>query len=207
MILEYEASFPFQKHATLRNKQAFTQAEVKDIVGYCNSLGIDVIPLQNCFGHCEYILRHERYALLREDSKEVSQVCPLKIEDAKAIFREIFQEVAALHPSPYFHIGADETYLLGSCRQCSKVDKSRLFVNYVKAMSDLVREMGKQPVIWADIILKHPEAIQELPKDIIYVDWNYGWEPDYFGKLDNLINLGVKMWGAPSLRSHPTTSI
>ena len=203
LILEYEASFPFQKHATLRNKQAFTQAEVKDIVGYCNSLGIDVIPLQNCFGHCEYILRHERYALLREDSKEVSQVCPLKIEDAKAIFREIFQEVAALHPSPYFHIGADETYLLGSCRQCSKVDKSRLFVNYVKAMSDLVREMGKQPVIWADIILKHPEAIQELPKDIIYVDWNYGWEPDYFGKLDNLINLGVKMWGAPSLRSHP----
>ncbi|MFR5757835.1 MAG: hypothetical protein ACLUE2_05275 [Bacteroides cellulosilyticus] len=63
--------------------------------------------------------------------------------------------------------------------------------------------MGKKPIIWADIILMHPEAVQELPKDLIYVDWNYGWEPDRFGKLDNLLKLGVKMWGAASLRSAP----
>ena len=182
---------------------AFSRSEVQDIVSYCTSLGIEVIPLQNCFGHCEYILRHDRYAHLREDSKEVSQVCPLKIEEAKKVFREIFREVAELHPSPYFHIGADETYLLGSCAQCSQVNKSRLFVDYIKAMCEVVKEMGKKPIIWADIILMHPEAVQELPKDLIYVDWNYGWEPDRFGKLDNLLKLGVKMWGAASLRSAP----
>ena len=203
LLIEYEATFPFQKHATLCNQLAFSRSEVQDIVSYCTSLGIEVIPLQNCFGHCEYILRHDRYAHLREDSKEVSQVCPLKIEEAKKVFREIFREVAELHPSPYFHIGADETYLLGSCAQCSKVNKSRLFVDYIKAMCEVVKEMGKKPIIWADIILMHPESVQELPKDLIYVDWNYGWEPDRFGKLDNLLKLGVKMWGAASLRSAP----
>lgn len=203
LLIEYEATFPFQKHATLCNHLAFSRNEVKEIINHCSSVGIDVIPLQNCFGHSEYILRHDRYAELREDKKEVSQVCPLKIEDAKNIFREIFQEVAALHPSPYLHIGADETYLLGSCAQCSKVDKSRLFVDYIKAMCEVVKELGKKPIIWADIILMHPEAVQELPKDLIYVDWNYGWEPDRFGKLDNLLKLGVKMWGAGSLRSAP----
>ena len=203
LLIEYEATFPFQKHATLCNQLAFSRSEVQDIVSYCTSLGIEVIPLQNCFGHCEYILRHDRYAHLREDSKEVSQVCPLKIEEAKKVFREIFREVAELHPSPYFHIGADETYLLGSCAQCSQVNKSRLFVDYIKAMCEVVKEMGKKPIIWADIILMHPEAVQELPKDLIYVDWNYGWEPDRFGKLDNLLKLGVKMWGAASLRSAP----
>lgn len=83
LLIEYEATFPFQKHATLCNQLAFSRSEVQDIVSYCTSLGIEVIPLQNCFGHCEYILRHDRYAHLREDSKEVSQVCPLKIEEAK----------------------------------------------------------------------------------------------------------------------------
>ena len=203
LILEYEASFPFTQNATLSNEYAFTKDEIKDIVSHCQSIGIDVIPLQNCFGHCEYILKHERYASIREDRKEVSQVCPLRIKEAKTIFRSIFKEVAELHPSPYFHIGADETYLLGSCSKCSKVNKSKLFVDYVKAMCELVREMGKTPVIWADIILKHPEAAHELPKDIIFVDWNYGWKPNYFGKLDNLFKLGVKIWGAPSLRSAP----
>ena len=203
LIIEYEATFPFLKHATLCNEYVFTRPEIEEIVNYCKKKGIDIIPLQNCFGHCEYILKHKRYAHLREDSKEVSQICPLKIAEAKNIFQEIFREVAELHPSPYFHIGADETYLLGSCKRCKEVDKSRLFVDYVNAMCQLVKEMGKQPIIWADIVLKYPEAIHDLPKDLIYVDWNYGWEPDYFGKLDNLLALGARIWGASSMRSHP----
>lgn len=203
LLIEYEATFPFRKHATLCNQLAFSCDEVEDIISHCTSLGIDVIPLQNCFGHCEYILKHDRYAHLREDIKEVSQVCPLKIEEAKKVFREIFREVAELHSSPYFHIGADETYLLGNCSQCSKVEKSRLFVDYVKAMCEVVKELGKKPIIWADIILMHPESAQELPKDLIYVDWNYGWDPNRFGKLDNLKSLGVKLWGAAALRSGP----
>lgn len=81
--------------------------------------------------------------------------------------------------------------------------KSRLFVDYVKAMCDIVHRLGKTPVIWADIILKYPEALDELPDDLIFVDWNYGWEPDRFGKLANLFSRGVKLWGAPALRSGP----
>jgi len=121
MLIEYEATFPFKQHASLCNQYSYTEAEICDLVAYCATLGIDVIPLQNCFGHSEYILRHDRYAAIREDKKEVSQVCPLEIEEASSIFKEIFAEVAALHPSKYFHIGADETYLLGDCEKCAAV--------------------------------------------------------------------------------------
>lgn len=207
IIMEWEGSFPYDKHATISSKYAYTREEVKSFITYCTSLGIDVIPLQNCFSHSEYILRHDRYAHLREDRKEVSQVCPLKINECKPIFTEIFKDMAELHPSRYFHIGCDETYLLGSCKACAekvqKEGKSKLFVDYVKAMCEIVKSMGKQPVLWADIILKYPEALNELPKDIIYVDWNYGWDRNHFGNLDNLFNAGVTFWGAPSIRSHP----
>ncbi|MCD7936647.1 MAG: family 20 glycosylhydrolase [Tannerellaceae bacterium] len=203
ILMEYEATFPFDLHATICNRHAYTRQEVTGFVAHCARLGIDVIPLQNCFGHCEYILRHDRYAHLREDTKEVSQVCPLKTDEVQQVFREIFREVVALHPSPYFHIGADETYLLGDCEKCSVVNKSKLFVDYIKAMYDIVVEMGKRPVIWADIILMHPEAVHELPNDLVFVDWNYGWAPDRFGKLETLFSTGAEVWGAPSLRSGP----
>ena len=157
LVMEWEAAFPFDKHATLSNASAFTREEVTSFIDYCEGRGVEVIPLQNCFGHCEYILRHERYRALREDPKDPSQVCPLKIAEATACFSELFAEVAALHPSKYFHIGADETYLLGLCGNCRAVadreGKSRLFVDYVKAMCDIVHRLGKTPVIWADIAL------------------------------------------------------
>jgi len=207
IIMEWEASFPFQDNATLCNQYAYTADEVKSFINHCSKTGIDVVPLQNCFGHAEYILRHERYAHLKEDKKEVSQVCPLKISESKEVFESIFGEIVKRHPSKYFHIGCDETYLLGSCKQCAEVaakdSKSRLFVDYVNAMCDIVRSLGKQPVMWADIILKNPEAAKELPKDLIFMDWNYGWKINHFGDLDNLLNEGFTFWGAPSIRSHP----
>ena len=58
-------------------------------------------------------------------------------------------------------------------------------------------------MIWADIVLKHPEAMDRLPENVVIVDWNYGWEPDYFGKMENIENSGHEIWGACSLRSHP----
>ena len=142
IIMEWEGSYPYDKHATISNKYAYSREEVRSFVSYCSTLGIDVIPLQNCFGHAEYILRHDRYAHLKEDRKEVSQVCPMKIDECKEVFTEVFKEMAELHPSRYFHIGGDETYLLGSCKACAekvrKEGKSKLFVDYVKAMCEIV---------------------------------------------------------------------
>ena len=207
LIMEYEATFPFDKHATLCNAYHYTVEEITEFVQYCSSLGMDVIPLQNCFGHCEYILRHDRYAKLRESKTDMSQVCPMNVKKAKSVFGELFKEVARLHPSPYFHIGADETRLLGHCKSCKqKVDEegiSKLFVDYVKEMCELVIAMGKKPIIWADMILQHPEALNELPSEIIVVDWNYGWSPNHFGNVDALVERGLTVWGASALRSSP----
>ena len=169
LVMEWASTFPFEENAVLRGKFAFSRAEVQEFIGYCSELGIDVIPLQNCFGHAEYILRHERYASLREDAKDYSQVCPLKKDGAREVFRSIFSEIAAAHPSKYLHIGCDETRLLGRDKRCAAFveenGKSRLFVEYVSEMCSIVKELGKIPVIWADILLQHPEAAADLPRD------------------------------------------
>jgi hexosaminidase len=207
LVMEWEATYPFEKHPLIPNKYAYTKEEIKSFIKYCSDHSIDVIPLQQSFGHVEYILRHDRYKELREDQKDYSQVCPLEEEGNKKLFTDLFTELAATHPSKYFHIGGDETYLLGHCDKCkakaAQEGTSKLYIDHIKMLCDIVISLGKIPVMWADIALKHPEALKLLPKQTILIDWNYGWGLSNFGEHEKLIEAGFEVWGAPSLRSHP----
>ncbi|MEO8207046.1 MAG: beta-N-acetylhexosaminidase [Chthoniobacterales bacterium] len=207
LLIEWEGTYPYKKHPLISNKYSYTREEVKDFIRECTRLGIDVIPLQQCLGHIEYILQHPRYAHLREDprQRDLSQLCPCKAKEAVAVFSEIFADVAAMHPSPYVHIGGDETHLLGHCPTCSakvkKYGKSKLYVDYFTHIIALLKKHGKRPILWADMLLKNPEAVSTFPKGTIFMDWNYGWPPNLFGEHANIKS--YEMWGAPALRCAP----
>ena len=207
LIMEWEGTYPFEKHPLIPNRYAYTKAEIVGFIKYCNTLGIDVIPLQQSFGHVEYILRNSKYKDLREDQKDYSQVCPLQITQDSLLFSDLYKELASTHTSKYIHIGGDETYLLGHDERCRKrvaeVGKSRLYIDYIRMLCNIVIRLGKQPVMWADIALKYPEAISLLPKGTILVDWNYGWDMDNFGEHKKLVESGLEIWGAPAIRSYP----
>lgn len=207
LVMEWEGTFPYKSHATIPNEYSYSIEEIKEFVSYCEKLNIKVIPLQQSLGHVEYILRNQRYSILKENRKDISQLCPMEVETNRALFRDLFKELAAVHNSDYIHIGGDETYLLGHCDRCKakveKEGKSKLFVDHMKMISELVIAAGKKPVMWADIILKHPEAAAELPKETIFIDWNYGWKINHFGDVPDLQEKGFTFWGSPSIRSHP----
>ncbi|SUJ30577.1 N-acetyl-beta-hexosaminidase [Sphingobacterium spiritivorum] len=207
LIMEWEATYPFENHPLIPNQFAYTREEVREFVDYCENMGIDVIPLQQSFGHVEYILRHYRYKDLREDQKDYSQINPLKEKEAKALFTDLYKDLISTHKSEYIHIGGDETYLLGHSKESqakvAAVGKGRLYGDYIKLLCQLVVDLGKKPVVWADIAMKYPDALQGIPKETVFIDWNYGWDVDMFGKHSNLLHSGYEIWGAPSLRSHP----
>ena len=207
LIMEYEGTYPFKNHPLIANRYSYTREEIVSFVAFCKTLGIDVIPLQQSFGHVEYILRHQRYADLREDPKALSQICPLRTVEDSLLFTELYSDLSETHPSPYIHIGCDETYLLGHCDRCRKKVAeegiSKLYIDYVSMLCNIVLRLGKKPVLWADMILKYPEAIDRLPKGTILVDWNYGWDTNRFGDQKKLLASGYTLWGAPAIRSHP----
>jgi len=73
----------------------------------------------------------------------------------------------------------------------------------MKKMCQIVIDLGKTPVMWADMIAKYPSAADDLPEETIFIDWNYGWEIDKGGELKKLIEKGYQVWGSPSIRSGP----
>lgn len=207
LVMEWEATYPFKKHPLVANRFAYSREEVIDFIAYCNQLKIDVIPLQQSFGHVEYILRHPRYRDFREDQKDYSQVNPIKEDLNRELFTELYQDLISTHTSEYIHIGGDETYLLGhspeSKKKAEELGKGRLYGDFIKLLCDIVVGLGKRPVLWADIALKYPDALEGLPKETVFVDWNYGWDINMFGDHNNLLKSGFEIWGAPALRSHP----
>jgi len=207
LVMEWEGSYPFTKEPLIANRYAYSRAEVRDFISYCNSLHIRVIPLQQSFGHVEYILRNYKYVALREDQKDFSQVCPSEPELNKKLFTTLYTDLASTHNSPYIHIGGDETYLLGHCEKCKKraaeIGLSRLYFDHIKMLCDIVVSLGKRPVVWADIALKYPDYINLLPKETIFVDWNYGWDVNHFGDHAKLLKSGYEIWGSPAIRSYP----
>lgn len=207
LVMEWEGTYPFQEEPLIPNRYAYTREEVKDFIAYCKSIQLDVIPLQQSFGHVEYILRNPKYKDLREDQKDYSQVNPIREAEAKKLFTTLYKDLISTHQSPYIHIGGDETYLLGHSEESKKKIKAvgigRLYGDYIKMLCDVVVGLGKRPVLWADIALKYPEALQGLPKETIFIDWNYGWDINMFGDHQKLMQSGFEIWGAPSIRSHP----
>ena len=207
LIMEWGGTYPFLNHPLISNRFAYTRDEIVDFMAYCNSLKMDVIPLQQSFGHVEYILKHYKYKELRESNKDFSQVNPLKEDLNRALFTDLFKDMVDTHPSQYFHIGGDETTLLGyhpaSKEKIEAVGVGRLYGDYIKLLCDIVTSLGKTPVLWADIALKYPDALQQIPKGTVFVDWNYGWNFNRFGKHENLLNSGFEIWGAPAIRSAP----
>lgn len=207
LILEWEASYPFRKHATIRSPYAYSDGDVSEILNACRENGVMAIPLQQCFGHVEYILAHNRYEALRESPRDFSQVCPSKGELAVPIFRDLFEELGETHDSKFFHIGGDESRQLGVCPQCREVvrkaGKVRLYTDYLLQLIAVVKEFGKTPVIWADMLLQHCELLEELPRDVVLMDWNYGWPVDRFGDVERLVAAGFEVWGASAMRSAP----
>ncbi|HKJ31793.1 MAG TPA: family 20 glycosylhydrolase [Balneolales bacterium] len=206
IVMEYEATYPYKNNLTLRNKNAYSREEIKDYITHCSKLNIDVVPLQESLGHVQYILRHDKYADLRISRQILSQVDPLN-KKAIQLFKELIGDMISLHDSPYVHIGGDEVRHLTNKKFHSYVEKhgiSKLYTQYMKQICQIVIDHGKTPLLWADMILKHPEAVEDLPIDkAIFIDWNYGWNINMFGNISALQKKGCTFWGAPALRSSP----
>ncbi len=125
---------PYLNNATISNELAYTRKEVKEFIAYCEGLGI-YYTASAMLWHVEYILRHDRYSELKEDRKEISQLCPLKEEADSLLFADLFADMASMHSSEFIHIGGDETYLLATVLHVPSRQPQgqiKLFVDYMK---------------------------------------------------------------------------
>ncbi len=186
-LVEYEDKFPYSGELqVIRHKYCLTEEQLSDLLKICQRNEVEVIPLVQVFGHLPFILKHKSFAPLREIPANDWSLCPLNPASEKLV-KEMIHQVCAKHPtSKYFHIGCDEVYQLGSCPKCSKYvskdGKSKLYIDFINKVAKMVKDEGKIPIMWSDYLIKYPEALPALDKDMIIMYWDYsaaGEETDY----------------------------
>jgi len=182
-----------------KNRGALSKAEVKEIVDYAEKYFVNVIPIFQTLGHYENILTQEEFL----EYAEFPGAASLDVSNEKTylFLDKLIKEVAALFPSEYFHIGADESWDVGLGNSKKLVDSlgiARVHANHYKKVYDICKKYGKKVMMYGDIILEHPEILKMLPKDIIVVNWRYHPRFEY-PSVKEFVKAGIKYIVSPSV--------
>ena len=176
-----EDMFVFKNHPLIgKGRGAMTPQEVKELDVYAKKYCIDMIPTFETLGHWENILARPEYIGLAEFPG--AQTLNVSDEKVYAVLDEMIGELCAAFSSPYFNMGADESWDVGLGADKDRVAKEGLasvHAEHYKRVADLVRKHGKKPMMYGDIILNQPEILGKIPKDITIVDWHYNASYSY----------------------------
>lgn len=171
------------------DKESYSKEEIKELVSYAEGLGLELVPVVSPIGHTERFMRHSELKPLAELYKGLAgafnkageevylATCPSRKETLE-FFDAYITEVAELFPGRYFHIGFDEIWDMGFCDACKDKKLEELYLNAVVHFHDLLKGLGKETMIWDDMIEEFPWIIDKLPKDIVMCAWFY----DYVGR-------------------------
>lgn len=157
--------------------EAYSKSEFAGILAACRAAGLKPLPLIQTLGHLEFLLSHSRYHHLRELPATAYQLCPSR-PDSVAFLKRWLDEVCELFaPLEFLHLGADETHYLGRCPACAervqRESKSALYLDHLNTLAGHVLAKGVRPMAWADMVLAHPQALDRVSRDLVWVDWNY----------------------------------
>ena len=201
----YKANFysPYFEHTLLYPNHplsappdgAMSPADVAELVRYALQYHVTIIPEQEAFGHLHHVLKYDIYA----DAAETPHGNVLAPGQAASLplIKDWFTTIAAEFPSPFLHIGADETGDLGKGRTAQAV-KDRgygpVYVDFLKQIHDELAPLHRKILFWGDIGGDDPKAVPGLPKDMIAVPWNYGDTTGFDKMIEPFAKAGIETW-------------
>ena len=182
-----------------KGRGALSKDEVRELVSFAKKYFIDVVPIFETLGHFENILSQEEF--LNYADFPGAACLDVSNDSTYVLLETMLKEIFEIFPSPYFHMGADESWDVGLGKSKFLVDQSSLakvHAIHYKKVYDICKKNNKTVLMYGDIILNNPDIIKEIPKDIIIVDWFYGDQYKY-PSTDVFKKAGLKYYVSPSV--------
>lgn len=179
---------------------AMTQADVAALVKYAAQYHVTIIPEQESFGHLHHTLMFDTYSKLAE-TPQGSVLAPGQPGSLQLI-HQWFTEIAEMFPGPFIHIGADETFDLGTGQTKAAVEQQgigKVYIDFLLQIYKTLQPLHKRILFWGDIAMKDPALVKLLPKDMIAVAWEYNPKPEGYDKwIRPFLDAGLETWVAPA---------
>ena len=177
---------------------ALTPAEAHELVEYARQYHVTIVPEQEAFGHLHHVLKYDLY----QDAAETPHGYVIAPGQASTLplIKDWFTQIAQEFPSPFIHIGADETFDLGRGRTQERVQQQGygpVYMDFLKQIHDELAPLHKQLLFWGDIGDQNPDSVSALPKDMIAVPWGYGAHENFDKMIEPFAKAGIETWVAP----------
>lgn len=200
-----EANIELRGYPLLNPGASYREAQIRRIIDYARARHVDVVPCLELYGHLHDLFRVERYADLAAlpHGGEINPANP-RVQE---LLKDWVQQFTAMFPSAWFHIGLDEPWELEKAGSAAAggVEPSKLYIDQLKRTVELVRQFGKRPMFWADVLggarlfTRYPDLVAQLPKDVLAVPWHYHAKPDYVAFVEPFAREKVPMVVAPGI--------
>jgi hypothetical protein len=181
-----EHTFAYQQHPDVwAEASPFTGEEILLLDAYCRERFVELVPNQNSFGHMEHWLNLPLYTPLAEAQDGFDfpwghhdgpfSLCPVD-PGSFTLLKSLYDELLPHFSSCQINVGCDETFDLGQGRskdECNRLGTGRVYLDFLLKIYQEVTRRGFRMQFWGDIIIAHPELVNELPTDIISLLWGY----------------------------------
>jgi len=186
---------------------SISPADAAALVAYARHFHITIVPEQEAFGHLHHNLTWEQYQPLAE-TPHGAVLAPGQ-PGSLALTTRMLTQLAAEYPSPFLHIGADETVDLGLGQTKADVDARTLAPVYLDFMQRIVtalEPLHRKLLFWGDIAQDAPDLLKTLPpsfkQSTIAIAWVYSPEARGYDRfLTPFTNAGFETWVAPSVNN------
>jgi len=203
--LYIENVFTFKKHPDIgKGYSPFTPAEILELQEYCKEHHIRLVGSLASFGHFERILSLPKYQRLGElpgyrNLPGGTTLCPTDPGSIKLV-SELYNEFVPLFEADDFNVCGDETWELGEGRSkklAEKIGKGKVYLDFLLKIHRLCKKHNKRMNLWADIVLKYPELLKKLPKDIVLLNWEYEQDGKNIYRTKELAKAGLPFMVCP----------
>ncbi len=202
--LYFEHTFAFKGHEKVwGDASPLTAEQVRELDKYCRERFVELIPKQNTLGHMERWLMHEPYRQMAECPEGVRSswqlepdgpfsFCPTDPKAAEFI-KGLLDELLPNYTSEFVCAGGDETYDIGLGRSkeaCEKYGKEKIYGDWFKMISSVVKKYGRSLFIASDMVKNNPDAVAMIPEDTLLGEWGYGREYPFEENVKTYAHLG-----------------
>ena len=208
--LYMEHTFAYAGHERVwRDASPFTGEDLRILDARCRERHIELTPNQNSFGHMHRWLVHEPYRQLAEcpegvdhpfsPTREPYGLCPLD-PASLTLLEDLYDQLLPHFSSRRFNVGLDETFDLGTGRSraaCEARGKGQVYLDFVREIAARVAARGRQMQMWGDIVLEHPELIDQLPEGVALLEWGYEADHPFERDCARFAAAGFEHWVCP----------
>ena len=180
-----------------QGQEHYTQDEIRDLITYAATRHISIVPEIDIPGHTYAILRiHPEYLCQNIDTTawgrhlRTDVMLCASVPSVYELCNDILGELCTLFPSPYIHIGGDESLISknwGQCPRCQGLKAQLGYTSDDQIMGyffshfwDMLRTKGKKPIMWVEMDNIRPPATRYLfqyPQDVTLVTWRNAMTP------------------------------